>query len=152
MPDSASGESMTRSSPKSFCSPSVMRKTPPSLPTSSPMTRTLGSSSIALRRPMFRPLAKVIFWVLAMSVRPFERLEVRRVALALATQLLGLLGVDVLEHVQRLGVRQRLATLAQVVTEVVGLLLDAADEVVVDEAVAAQVDLQPRDRVLELPV
>ena len=32
----------TRSSPKSFCSPSVTRKTPPSLPTSSPMIEDLG--------------------------------------------------------------------------------------------------------------
>ena len=38
---------MTRSSPKSFCRPSVTRKTPPSLPMSSPMRRTLGSSSMA---------------------------------------------------------------------------------------------------------
>src|ERR1035441_10161843 len=40
MPDSASGVSITRASPKSFCRPSVTRKTPPSLPTSSPMIRT----------------------------------------------------------------------------------------------------------------
>ena len=59
MPDSASGESMTRSSPKSFCSPSVIRKTPPSLPTSSPIISTLGSSSIALRRPALSALASV---------------------------------------------------------------------------------------------
>ena len=43
MPASASGVSMTRSSPKSFCRPSVTRKTPPSLPMSSPMRTTLGS-------------------------------------------------------------------------------------------------------------
>ena len=81
-----------------------------------------------------------------------ERLEVGGEALALHAQLLGLLGVDVVEHVERLRVRQRLAALAQVVAELVGLLLDAGDEVVVDQAVAAQVDLEPRDRVLELPV
>jgi len=59
--DSARGVSMTRSSPKSFCRPSVMRKTPPSLPTSSPMMRTLGSASMALRSPSFRAFAIVSF-------------------------------------------------------------------------------------------
>src|ERR1044072_8862823 len=110
MPDSGSGLSMPRSSPKSFCSPSVIRKTPPSLPTSSPIMRTFGSSSIALRRPAFRPLASVI---LVISVTRLERLEVGGQALALVAQLLGLLGVDVGEHVERLRVRQRLAALAQ---------------------------------------
>src|SRR5450759_2354957 len=59
MPDSASGVSTTPASPKSFCRPSVTRKTPPSLPTSSPMIRTLGSSSMALRRPSFSALDSV---------------------------------------------------------------------------------------------
>ena len=54
---------MTRSSPKSFCRPSVTRKTPPSLPMSSPMRRTLGSFSMAMRRPLLMPLASVI-WVI----------------------------------------------------------------------------------------
>src|SRR5215217_1574182 len=106
MPDSANGESMTRSSPKSFCSPSVMRKTPPSLPTSSPMSRTLSSSSMALRRPMLRPLARVIFCV--MSVGSFERLEVGGEAVALGGDLVGHLAEDVAELVQRLGVGQGL--------------------------------------------
>src|ERR671921_562001 len=139
MPDSASGESMTRSSPKSFCSPSVMRKTPPSLPTSSPMSRTLGSSSIALRRPMLRPLASVIFWVSAMSVRPLEALEVAREAVTLGRELLGHLAVDVVEDAQRLRVGQRLAALAEPVAQVVGLLLQAGEERVVRDTVAAQV-------------
>ena len=59
IPDSASGVSITRSSPKSFCSPSVTRKTPPSLPTSSPMMSTLGSASMAARSPSFSALASV---------------------------------------------------------------------------------------------
>src|SRR3954454_2491656 len=107
MPDSARGESMTRSSPKSFCRPSVIRKTPPSLPTSSPMSRTFGSSSMALRRPMFRPLARVILVDLpelsvAMSVRPLEAVEVGREAVALGDELVGHLAVDVVEDAQRL--------------------------------------------------
>ena len=60
IPDSPSGESMTRSVPKSFCKPSVTRKTPPSLPMSSPMSRTLSSSSMARRRPALIALAIVI--------------------------------------------------------------------------------------------
>src|SRR5215510_2859108 len=44
MPFSASGVSITRSSPNSACSPSVARNTPPALPTSSPITRTRGFS------------------------------------------------------------------------------------------------------------
>src|SRR5919107_1611114 len=68
MPDSASGVSMTRLSPKSFCSPSVTRNTPPSLPTSSPMTRTLGSVSRARRSDSLIALARAIFS--AMSLTP----------------------------------------------------------------------------------
>ena len=60
MPLSASGVSITRSSPKSFCRPSVTRKTPPSLPTSSPITRTFGSFSIAARRPALMAFAMVV--------------------------------------------------------------------------------------------
>src|SRR6478736_2090649 len=151
MPDSASGLSMTRSSPKSFCRPSVMRKTPPSLPTSSPMSRTLSSSSMALRRPMLRPLASVIFWVL-ISVGSFERLEVGGEAVALGGDLVGHLAEDVAELVERLGVGQRLAALAEVVAQLLGLGVEVVEELLVDQAVAAQVDLEPLDRVLELPV
>src|SRR4051794_25831727 len=133
MPDSASGESMTRSSPKSFCRPSVMRKTPPSLPTSSPISRTFGSSSIALRRPMLSPLASVILVALpelsvAMSVRPLEAVEVRREAVALGDELVGDLAVDVIEDAQRLRVGHRLAALAEAVAELLGLLLDTGHE------------------------
>src|SRR4051812_5021914 len=73
MPDSASGVSMTRLSPKSFCSPSVTRNTPPSLPTSSPMTRTLGSVSRARRSDSLIALARAMFLnvtVSAMSLPP----------------------------------------------------------------------------------
>src|SRR4051794_31916592 len=71
MPDSASGVSITRLSPKSFCRPSVTRKTPPSLPTSSPMIRTLGSESRARRSDSLIALARAIFS--AISVAPFIR-------------------------------------------------------------------------------
>src|SRR6476660_7568824 len=76
MPDSASGVSMTRLSPKSFCRPSVTRKTPPSLPTSSPMIRTLGSDSRARRSDSLIALARAMFLdvsVSAISLAPFIR-------------------------------------------------------------------------------
>src|SRR5437660_846507 len=47
MPASASGVSMTRSAPNSSTSPTVARKTPPNLPTSSPSTTTRGSRRIS---------------------------------------------------------------------------------------------------------
>src|SRR5438552_5724318 len=43
MPASASGVSTQRSTPKRSCKPAVARKTPPALPTSSPMTMTVSS-------------------------------------------------------------------------------------------------------------
>src|SRR6478735_11375412 len=45
MPDSASGVSKTRCAPCLACSPSVMRKTPPSRPQSSPKMTALGLSA-----------------------------------------------------------------------------------------------------------
>src|SRR5690349_7923434 len=53
IPASASGVSMTRSGPNSSMSPSVARKTPPNLPTSSPSTTTRGSRRISMRRASF---------------------------------------------------------------------------------------------------
>ena len=44
------GVSITRWGPKRCCRPAVARKTPPLMPTSSPNTTTLGSSSIARAR------------------------------------------------------------------------------------------------------
>ncbi|SQD94526.1 hypothetical protein FMEAI12_2620003 [Parafrankia sp. Ea1.12] len=62
MADSASGVSMTRSSPNRACRPSVIRKTPPSLPTSSPMITTFGSAAMAESRPVFSAFARVRVW------------------------------------------------------------------------------------------
>src|SRR5438874_10482719 len=49
---SASGVSTTRSVPKRSTSPLVVRKTPPSLPTSRPRTMTRGSLSISSARAL----------------------------------------------------------------------------------------------------
>src|SRR5919109_5428908 len=77
MPDSASGVSMTRLSPKSFCRPSVTRKTPPSLPTSSPMIRTLGSESRARRSDSLIALARAMFLNVTASAAMSDPLYVR---------------------------------------------------------------------------
>src|SRR3954471_9353908 len=118
MPASASGVSMTRSSPKSFCRPSVTRKTPPSLPMSSPMMRTLGSDSIAARRPMLMPLPRLIFVI---SVLPFKRGGIGGVLRLLLDELRSLLDVRVLEEVRQRRVGHRQAALAQPGGDLVGL-------------------------------
>src|SRR5688572_18138517 len=130
MPDSASGVSMTRSSPKSFCSPSVTRKTPPSLPMSSPIRMTLGLRSMAARRPLLMPLAMVI---VAMSVTPFAR-EAGVVLDELPPLALDervLLDVDVVEHRVAAGVGHVEAALADGGGQLVGLLVDGVEEVLV---------------------
>ena len=50
MPDSFNGVSITRSSPNRSCKPSVIRKTPPEMPTSSPNRIVSGRASIASAR------------------------------------------------------------------------------------------------------
>src|SRR5665213_155352 len=64
---SASGVSTTRAPPKRSTSPLVVRKTPPSLPTSSPSTMTRGSRSISSARPL---LIAATMLRCGMSVRP----------------------------------------------------------------------------------
>src|SRR5262249_41604578 len=103
MPDSASGVSTTRDSPKSFCRPSVTRKPPPSLPTPSPLTTTFGSSSSALRRPSLMAFDNVS--VVIAPPPPGRRVQVGGVLLPLLAQQRGRLGVHVLEHRQRRRVR-----------------------------------------------
>src|SRR6266481_5507902 len=112
MPDSASGVSNTRSSPKSFCRPSVTRKTPPSLPTSSPMIRTLGSFSMALRSPALIALDRVRVVI----VRPPRRNP-------------GRLGVHVVEDGQRRRVGHGPARLADPRADLDGLGVHRGEEV-----------------------
>src|SRR5215218_5091843 len=179
MPASASGVSTTRSSPKSFCSPSVIRKTPPSRPMSSPMSTTLASSSIARRRPRLSALPMVSVSVLMTRLRsrsaprslalpamlarpssswrssvtlPLEAGVVGDELLALAGQLGGLLGEDVVEDLGagRVGHLQR--ALAQPRGELVALGVDRGEEVVVGDAGAGEVRLHPGDRVTQLPL
>src|SRR5712691_2498254 len=61
MAASASGLSMTRLPPKRRWRSSVTRKTPPSTPTSSPMTNTSGSRSISSSSARFSALTMFSF-------------------------------------------------------------------------------------------
>src|SRR6187399_3048876 len=130
MPDSARGESMTRSSPKSFCSPSVIRKTPPSLPTSSPMIRTFGSSSMALRSPMLSALPSVV-GAMSVTSHRVEGLEIGRVRVAVLDQPGRVFDVHVVEERQRRRVGHLLRLTTDPAGELVGLGLDRGIELVV---------------------
>src|SRR5437899_1559023 len=68
--DSASGVSNTRCGPKRSCRPSVARKTPPSLPTSWPITSTRSSAPSACSR------ARLMAWSITTSA-------IRKVSLSL---------------------------------------------------------------------
>src|SRR5687768_751224 len=179
MPASASGVSTTRASPKSFCSPSVIRKTPPSLPMSSPMSTTFASSSMALRRPRLSALPMVSVSVLIARLPPrsaprslalpamlarassswrpsvLATLE-RRVVLDELGPLGGerrrLLGVDVVEHDRGIGIGHLGRALPDPRGEFVALGVDGGEERGVGDAAAGQVRLEPGDRVAQLPL
>src|SRR5436190_15016462 len=152
--DSASGVSMTRSSPKSFCRPSVTRKTPPSLPTSSPMMRTLPSASIALRRPELSAFASVVVAERAATSAHLavgEGVEIRGEPVAFLGDDRGRLGIHLLEDLERFRVGHLDTALTDACGECVGVVLDGLHELRVGLAGAGQVRLEPLDRVLELP-
>src|SRR5664280_722476 len=148
MPDSASGVSMIRSSPKSFCRFSVTRNTPPSLPMSSPMMTTLGSRSMARRKPAVMAVPMVTF---DMSVLPLEALGISSEPCALGFDQRVLLDIDVVEHRQRLGVGHGQATLAHRGSELMGLSLDRLKELSVGLETGRQIGLEPGDGVPQLP-
>src|SRR6267142_6246962 len=93
---SASGVSATRSGPKRCCSPAVARNTPPFSPTSSPITTTESSSSMARASARLIASTSVMFDI---ALRLLGKLG----------ELHGVLprqpGVEVLEHL--LGSRRR---------------------------------------------
>src|SRR5450631_3668013 len=138
MPDSASGVSMIRSSPKSFCRFSVTRNTPPSLPMSSPMMTTLGSCSMARRRPALMDLPIV---TLAMSVLSLEARGVRSEPGALGVDQRVLLDIDVVEHRDGLRVGHRQAAGANPCGERIRLYLDGLEERRVSLEAGCQVGL-----------
>src|SRR5450631_3118261 len=148
MPDSASGVSMIRSSPKSFCRFSVTRNTPPSLPMSSPMMTTLGSRSMALRIPALMALPMVIF---DMSVISLKARTVGSEPGALGLDQRVVLDIDVVKHRQRLGVGHRQAALTNRYRKLIGLTLDGLKERLVGLCAGCQIGLEPGDRVAQLP-
>src|SRR5262245_60178770 len=92
--DSASGVSKTRCAPKRACRPSVARKTPPSWPTSWPITTTRGSLSSAW------PSARLIAWTMTVSATATTRLD--EAGVARVGQGLGACdrGIDVVEDLR----------------------------------------------------
>src|SRR3954447_3385387 len=152
IPLSASGVSRTRCSPKSFCRESVTRNTPPSLPTSSPMIRTLSSDSRARRSPRLRARAIVrLCTPSAIDRHLLEAREVGRVRGALLLHQRVSLGVDLREHGVRLRLRHGTATLAQTYRQGLGLGLQPVEESLVDDLLTPQERPQPLEGVLELP-
>src|SRR5581483_8083103 len=111
-----------------FCSPSVIRKTPPSLPMSSPMSTTFGSSSRARRNPRLSALPMVRVSRSAMSVRPLEGRQVTGEAFPLGVDDRRPVGVGVVEEGQRLGLGHREYPLPQVYRLHPALLLDLGEE------------------------
>src|SRR5665647_2505130 len=138
MPDSASGVSMTRSSPKSFWRFSVTRNTPPSLPMSSPMMTTLGSRSMARRRPALMALPMPTF---DMSVASLEARGVCGERGAFGLDQRVLIDIDVVKHRPRLWVRHRQAALANRDRERVAQLpdLDLGGDAVLRRVVGGRV-------------
>src|SRR5690348_218139 len=155
MPDSASGVSITRSSPKSLCRPSVIRKTPPSRPTSSPMMTTFGSFSRALRSDSLSALANGI-WVMSVPLPGSGRvLEGGLVGGELSALLVDErvpVGVDVLEDRHGVGVRHVPHPFAHPLRQRVALGLDLGVERLVGQALLLQVRPQPLDGVLRRPL
>src|SRR4029077_893761 len=107
---SVSGVSITRSSPNSAQRPSVARKTPPFLPTSSPSTMTVSSRSISSRMPSRIASMKVLSAISRRASRP-------SLAGAPGRWLLGrpVLGVDPLHRGRRLRIRLGLGVVRRVV-------------------------------------
>jgi hypothetical protein len=117
---SASGLSMTRCEPNFRCRSSVTRKTPPSTPTSSPMTSTSPSRSISWSSARFSALTMFSWHGVSAVVIAAGRAgaarggmgvsrSLRRAAAAALGQLArwasswAELGVDVIEHRERIG-------------------------------------------------
>src|SRR5687767_11672736 len=71
---SASGVSMTRKGPNSSWSPCVTRKTPPALPTSSPITMTVSSERISSASPSWMACSRFFSAISSLRVDALERL------------------------------------------------------------------------------
>src|SRR3954453_19074812 len=144
MPASANGVSKQRFSPNSAVSPSVIRKTPPSAPTSSPNITTVSSACIASRSAWLSAWAIEIF-VCVMASGLLSRQLVTQEPRLLA-QLLGLLGVQVLEQIRRVHLGLRHQAVAQLCSYLGGLVPRLPAYVVVQPVLLLEVRRQPLDR------
>ncbi|CAM5726419.1 hypothetical protein STENM223S_01310 [Streptomyces tendae] len=154
MPASASGVSVQRSSPNSLARPSVIRKTPPSVPTSSPMTCTDGSSVMASRNARVRACAMVAGFtataVMAALLPTRPRPPARREPFPLLQQLGRGLGVHMREQVHGVQLRVLVHAGAQTGGHRLGVL-PGADAGLVQQAASGQSPLQQGDRVVRPP-
>src|SRR5918996_4077808 len=151
IPDSASGVSITRCSPKSFCSPSVIRKTPPRVPTSSPSSTTRSSASMASRSAVLSALAMVICAISASSrLRGELRLELLQPP-PLRQQGLGRVGVHVVDQVRQRRVRHVLDGGADLGGDPVGLGLHLALQLLAVEPGLLEERPVATDRLAGLP-
>src|SRR5438093_9106049 len=115
--DSASGVSITRSSPNSSRNPAVTRKTPPRAPTSSPRTTTRSSAFISSHRVswmvwttffsvMWLRLVRGRFGRGGLAARALHRVVHRPIAVRLRVSRVRLSGGEKVHH-RRLGVGVR---------------------------------------------
>ena len=131
--DSVSGVSITRSSPNSAHSPSVARKTPPFLPTSSPSTMTdssrrISSASVVADRLDERPGRP--------SVRRLGRVAAPSPTAGRPPR--PVLGVDVVHRGRRVRVGLRLGVVGRVVDGGLDLGVEARLDLVGQDAGVAQ--------------
>src|SRR5262245_4937213 len=165
MAASASGLSITRLEPNLRCRSSVTRNTPPSTPTSSPMTTMSSSRSISWSSARLRALTR---FSLAMRLPSARALTAHRGgggivgglgrgagAVLQSGRQLGTLGLEVrrargvgvLEHAERIGRAQRLEALHRGGD----LRVDRLGQSVVQKLLLLQVGAEARERVLLLP-
>src|SRR5512145_819638 len=140
IPASASGVSMQRSAPKRSWSPAVARKTPPSLPTSSPITSTDGSRSISTWSASFTASTSRS----SATEDPAQLVEVARKGR-------WRIGVGVLEHERDVGRRLRLCLRDSLPHELERLVSDRRRLVVGEHAETTEIPLVATDA-LVLPL
>src|SRR5437588_2914168 len=151
MPASASGVSMTRSAPNSSISPSVARKTPPNLPTSSPSTTTRGSRRISIFSASLTAWMMFHTGISRTSVRVLVARQRRQVG-ALALELGRQLREHVVEHALD-GRQPDLLGVGQRGGELIGQLLPVARlELARVDAAPLEVRSPALDRIAQLPL
>src|SRR5918997_6954697 len=125
---SASGVSMTRRGPNSSWSPCVTRKTPPALPTSSPITITVSSVRISSASPSWMACSR-FFSAISLTLR-----------------------VDALERLLGVGVGRLLGVVARLGDLGFDPTLDLFLPVLIEEPVLLEILLEADYRVLQPPL